>query len=154
MQTIVTLHPAELTVPLHTLLLQKVRDRADRGECTQEHGYILDVRHLQKVLENKVSYDGSVLVTCLFDITYFKPEVGMELEETVVDIFDQGIFCNLKGRIRTLIPRATLVGYTYTKQCYTSPDGRNIQPASRITICITQTRYTNGNYSCIAALCK
>lgn len=154
MDTIVTIHPNELALELHPLLLHKVRTRMEQGECTRDNGYLIDVLQLREVLDNKVSYDGSILVHCVFDVVYFKPEVGLELEETVVDVFEQGIFCNLKSRIRTLIPRVSLEWYTYTKQGYTTPQGETIRPGSKIQLQITQTRYLNGNYSCIARILR
>lgn len=152
METIVIIHPTELHSELHSLLVQKIRQRMVQGECTRDHGYLIEVRDLDRILDNKVSYDGTVLVRCVFDVTYFKPEVGMEMKENVIDIFEQGIFCNIKNRIRTLIPRVSLVGYTYTKDGYTAPGGLVIRQGTQIQIRIMQTRYLNGNYSCIAHL--
>lgn len=120
------------------------------NECTKDHGYILDIKKLLKIKDNYISNvncDNIFLVEFLAET--LKPEIGKRFDGEVCMVFPGGIFLNIKGKQKVLIPITTLNKYIYdsvNKSC--KKDKKIIKEGDTIKVEITGTKYSKQSFSC------
>lgn len=122
--------------------------------CNQEDGYIDHIYHITN-MENRALLDsGYCKVDVWYEAACFKPSIGKEVETTVEMVFPHGIFSSLYV-LRFLVPLKSLEqeyeyvdhhGYRHLRT------GEWIRVGSVITIRVTNMKYDNGHFSCIAEL--
>ncbi len=134
-------------------LLQKIR-KITHNECSKDYGYILGVNKITSILDNRISSANSDNVfTVEFEAHTLKPEEDKEFGGKVCMIFPQGIFLDIEGKLKALIPLSALKEYTLNRilMCYEKDDAQ-IKKGDDLTIRITKTQYSDQNFSCFGEL--
>ena len=118
------------------------------GECTKEHGHILSVSHILKVLSNE-----DTIFTVQFQAETLKPNVGDKLSGKVCMLYKDGIFVQVSDKQKMLIPAISIKGYTYDDSLHTYSNGKKkITEGDNIEAIVTASQYTKQNFSCIGSL--
>jgi DNA-directed RNA polymerase subunit E'/Rpb7 len=120
------------------------------GKCTLDNGYIIDVKRIINLGDNTIGGANSLVI---FDVTYeveiLRPENGQILSGTVCMIFHHGIFVDIKGKMKVLIPSASMSSYIY------NPSDNSFGPISKginVSIEIVMIKYEKKQFSCIGKL--
>ena len=123
------------------------------GSCDQNHGYISKVYDDVKIIENIVSSAGpGVFFRVKFTAKAMKPEVGGTYTGKICMIFATGIFAEVDGKIKVLIPSDKLTGYRYSKSGVYKKGSAVLSVGQDIEFRIDMIRYDKQNFSCIGSL--
>lgn len=145
----IILRPDELT---HIELNIEKKIRKKIGMCSKEKGYIIMINNIQKKIQNIIS---RVSGNCKFKVSYniytLKPENDHIYNVLVSNIFKEGIFCEY-NRIKILIPVSCLTQYVFENKTFINDNKHIIQTGDWIKVQITNVRYDDQNYQCIAKL--
>ena len=118
------------------------------GECTKEHGHILSVSKIVKVLGNE-----DTIFTVQFEAETLKPNIGDKLSGKVCMIYRDGIFVQVSEKQKMLIPSISIKGYTYDDSSHTYSNGKKkIIDGDEIQAIVTASQYSKQNFSCIGSL--
>ena len=118
------------------------------GECTKEHGHILAVNQIVKVLGNE-----DTIFTVQFEAETLKPKVGDILSGKICMIYRDGIFVQVSEKQKMLIPAISIKGYTYDDSSHTYSSGKKkITEGDNIEAIVTASQYSKQNFSCIGSL--
>lgn len=126
------------------------------GKCTFNSGYIIEVKRIVALGENRIGCANSLVI---FEVTYeadiLKPEKGHHMSGNVCMVFQHGIFVNVCGKMKVLVPAASMNAYTYSpdENSFKSPDN-DILHGVEIKIEIVMTKYEKKQFSCIGKLLK
>ena len=85
-----------------------------KNECTRDNGYIINVKKLNKIKNNYISGNNCELifeVEILVEI--LKPEINKIFKDRVCMIFSGGIFIDVKGKFKVLIPLLSLENFVF-----------------------------------------
>ena len=152
----VGIHPKYLNVNIKKHILDAIRIDIS-NKCTKEHGYILEIHAIEKIVSQYVERANSEIifhVTCSADI--LKPREGMNIEGKVCMIYKDGIFLTIMDKQNMLIPKSNLSEFTYNdlEKIYehsTKADFK-IKSGDFINAVITAVGYKNNKYSCFGTL--
>ena len=123
------------------------------GSCDQNHGYISKVYGNVNILENIVSSAGpAVFFRVKFSAKAMKPEVGSSYEGKICMIFSTGIFAEVDGRMKVLIPSDKLHGYRYSKSGVYKKGSSTLDVGDIIEFTIDMIKYDKQNFNCIGSL--
>lgn len=134
-------------------ILQHLKDERERT-CSREDGYIDHIRQIVDIHNHPLLDSGECVVSVTFEAECFKPDIGRHITTKVEMVFPHGIFSSLYV-LRFLIPWKTLedeyvyvdgVGYRHRT------NGKEIRVGDLTTIEITNQKYDDGHFSCIAKL--
>jgi len=151
----VSIDPKYLDSNISHHILEKIRLNME-DKCTLKHGYIIKVRKIINLGDNIIAPANSLVV---YDVTYeaetIKPEKGLELYGKICMVFEHGIFVDVLGRMKVLVPANTLEGYTFTCDSFTpEEEGEVIVIEKLVGIRITMVKYEKKDFSCIGELVK
>lgn len=124
------------------------------GKCTLNDGYIIEVKRIVALGENRIGCANSLVI---FEVTYeaeiIKPEKGQNMSGKVCMVFQHGIFVDVCGKMKVLVPAASMSTYTYSSDdnSFESPDN-TIVHGVEIEIEIVMTKYEKKQFSCIGKL--
>lgn len=149
----VCLEPKYLDSDVMSHLLNKLVD-STRDECSRENGYILGVKEIVSVDSTKISPANSdVVFSVNFKAEILKPIDGKTLEGEVCMVFRDGIFVDVKNKLKVLIPLSELSGYELNKSSTGYVKGNsNIQKGDTVKVMITGTKYSQQRFSCFGSL--
>ncbi len=143
----------QLNNNIYSHLLTKIKEKTN-NECTKEYGYILDIKKLLRIKDNYISNvncDTILLVEFLAET--LKPDIGKKFVGEVCMIFPGGIFLNIKGKQKVLIPISTLNKYTYDiVNKNFKKDKKIIKEGDVIKVEITGTKYSKQSFSCFGIM--
>jgi len=127
-----------------------------RDECSLDHGYILVVDKIEKIIDNYISPGTSDIVfIVLFSATVLKPTTGTCIEGKVIKIFEAGIRVLVADKMKVLILASELEGYTMNdnKTSYICGD-TEISDGDIVDIEITGLKYRSDkrDYICFGKL--
>jgi DNA-directed RNA polymerase subunit E'/Rpb7 len=124
------------------------------NRCDQEYGYILQILNKIELLENVVSSGGNgCFFTVKFSIKSLKPEIGNCLTGKICMIFVHGIFVEVAGKMKVLVPFDKMNGYKYSKNRTTFHNGKKFfSEGDKVEIVLELIKYEKQNFSCIARL--
>jgi DNA-directed RNA polymerase subunit E'/Rpb7 len=134
-------------------ILDKLK-KCMEGNCTLDNGYIIAVNKIIDIGENKIGCANSFVI---FDVTYeveiLKPEKGQFMSGKVCMVFQHGIFVDVCGKMKVLIPSSSMIGYKYSsdKNLFQKDDNK-ILCGIEIDIEIVMTKYEKKQFSCIGKL--
>lgn len=134
----------------HVLSSLKERERT----CNQEDGYIDHIYHIIDIQNRALLDSGYSQLDVSYEAACFKPTIGKEVETTVEMVFPHGIFSSLYI-LRFLVPFKCLdesYDFVETEGYRHRTTGQWIRVGSTIMIRITNLKYDNGHFSCIADL--
>jgi DNA-directed RNA polymerase subunit E'/Rpb7 len=139
----------QLNSNIYSHILTKIKENTV-NECTKEHGYILDIKKLICIKDNYIS---NVNCDTIFIVEFLaetlKPEIGKRFDGQVCMVFPGGIFLNIKGKQKVLIPISTLNKYIYDTVSKTlKKDKKIIKEGDTIKVEITGTKYSKKSFSC------
>ena len=128
-------------------LLHKVSEDV-KNECTREHGYILKVLRVTRI----ISSEGTVFILEI-EAETFRPTGGKRTQGEICMVYKDGIFINILGKQKMLIPTSTLPEHTFLEdqRVFVIGDLR-IGVGDTIDVIVTAAKYANGNFSCFGSL--
>jgi DNA-directed RNA polymerase subunit E'/Rpb7 len=121
--------------------------------CNQDNGYVTKIYDDVSLINNTVSNTGSeVIFTVKVSIKTLKPEIGKTYKATVSIVSPNAIFTHIENKVKILVP-PELTSYKYDKNsnCYKKGD-KKISVGSTVQVKITDIKYENNNFNCIASL--
>lgn len=131
---------------------------ATKGECSKDHGHIISVKGINRIVDHKIGRANSDNVfTIEFQALTLNPKVGTEVLGTVCMIYKDGVFINIMDKQKMLIPTTSLtgddvvLGFDESTGNYNISD-RSIKVGDDIDATITASQYSNGFFSCLGAL--
>jgi DNA-directed RNA polymerase subunit E'/Rpb7 len=129
-------------------ILDKLKKNME-GKCTLDNGYIIDVKRVVDLGENTIGCANSFVV---FNVTYeadiLRPEKGQKLSGTVCMVFHHGIFVDVSGKMKVLIP-ATSMSHVYNQSANSfGPISKGVE----VSIEIIMIKYEKKQFSCIGKL--
>lgn len=153
MEKKICIEPSLLDENICDHILDKIRNDI-LEKCDQEYGYIIKIYDKIKILNNKISPDGiGIFFNVKFGVKAIKPEIGCFYKGIVCMIFSQGIFVEVFGKIKVLIPLDKLGSYKWDKNnSYYKLNNLIIQKESEIELRIDNIKYEKQNFNCIGSL--
>lgn len=130
-------------------LIDKIRQETQQV-CSKEYGYILSIKNIIKILDNKEN-----IFNVLFQAEVFKPEKNQELQGNVCMIFKDGIFVDVLNIQKVLISAKTLSNYKYDKTHNVFRHITNdsiIDNMSCVNLIILDIKYNNHQFCCFGKL--
>lgn len=151
----VTIKAMYLDSNIKTHLLNKLKESME-GKCTFDEGYIIDVKRIISIGDNTIGCANSLVI---FNVTYeaevLKPEEGHILSGNVCMVFQHGIFVDICGKMKVLVPSASMNDYKYQEDNNMFKKvGHIIQNDVEVSIEIVKTKYEKKQFSCIGKLVK
>jgi DNA-directed RNA polymerase subunit E'/Rpb7 len=124
------------------------------NKCDDTYGYILKIYKKIHILGNSVSSATSdVFFHVEFCIKAMKPNKGDEYTGKVCMIFSNGVFVQVEGKMKVLIPSTKLTSYTYNKDTNSFQKKRSsIKVGDELEVVIDLVKYEKQNFSCIGSL--
>ena len=152
----IELPPQHLHSGYRDIIKQQIMDRFT-DTCTKSNGYVFNVSDDFKIESNQLSNSTSnILFRVTFDAMVLKPEIDCIIECDINMIWIHGIFASL-NKLKILIPKSTLTDYSFDQSLQTFIHKKTKQifeKQQKITVKLTNVRYVNNNYDCIAKLEK
>jgi len=127
------------------------------GKCSFEHGYIIDIHNVTKILDHQIArLDGNVRFQVEIDATVLRPNVGDRTDAVVEMIFPHGIFCCYR-KLRMMLPLSKCPNYSLRQDfsqisLVNSTTKATIRKGDTIHIIVEDVRFENDLYSCIVSL--
>ena len=132
-------------------------ERSFVGKCTAEHGYILKVLGIHKIVDQSITrIDGNIRFNLLIIVRILLPKVGDEINATIEMILPHGIFCFHK-MMRMMLPISRCKPF-FLRQDFSNlhlhdpTTGRTIRKNDTIKVTVADVRFENHLYSCIVDL--
>ena len=149
----VSIEPMYLDSNIKDHILNKLK-KTMTGKCTLNNGYIIEVKRIVNIGENRIGCAKSLII---FNVTYeaeiLKPQKGQCIRGKVCMIFQNGIFVDVCGKMKVLIPIASMKEYTYSSIENSFKSSNNtIVTGVDINIEIVMTKYEKKQFSCIGKL--
>ena len=125
-----------------------------RNECGKEHGHIISVKKITKIVDHKIGRANSDNVfTIEFEALTLNPKVGTEVMGRVCMVYKDGIFINIMNKQKMLIPATSLFNYEFDELTGSYEGSESsIRVDDELEAVITASQYRNGCFSCYGAL--
>jgi DNA-directed RNA polymerase subunit E'/Rpb7 len=138
--------------------LTKKLEISTKDECSLEHGYILKVNSIVKILNDCVSPGTSDIVfSVVFNANVLKPKIGSQFIGRVCMIFPPGLLVSVQERLKVLIPVSNLNGYDFVESsgCF-KKNSEEIREGDILKIEITGSDYRSEkkDFSCFGKYIK
>lgn len=123
------------------------------GKCTLDYGYIIKINKIIKIGDNYISpVDSLVIFDVIYEAEVLKPEINQELLGKVCMVFKHGIFVDICGIMKVLIPVSSMKSYTFNKSSFNHNNGVEISVGTLVKIIIVMIKYEKKNFNCIGKL--
>jgi len=139
-------------------ILEKLK-RITRNECSNKHGYILDVTRLVKIVDNYISSNSDNVFLIQFEANTIKPVEGLNLKGEICMIFGNGVFVDVKKKLKILVPSSNLNDYKFVSgeesdfsKSYYIKKSNKLKLGDIITVCVTGVKHENQRFSCFGKL--
>jgi len=130
-------------------ILDKLKKMME-GKCTLDNGYIINVRRIIDLGDNTIGCANSLVI---FNVTYevdiIRPEIGQKLSGAVCMVFNHGIFVDVSGKMKVLIPATSMLSHVYNQ---TTNSFGSISKGVDVSIEIVMIKYEKKQFSCIGKL--
>lgn len=145
------LSPAYFDTGIKKHLFNKLKQETE-NECSEQNGYIINVKKLVRIINNSISPTTSETIFDLeFQAETIKPVKNQEFSAVVCMVFSEGILAEVKNKLKVLIPMHYIEGYEFSN-CILRKDEKTIEKNSVIDIIVVSAKYSDGAFSCIAQL--
>ena len=153
MERKICLEPKYIDNKITEHLLEKIQ-RDVLGKCDQSYGYVTKVFKKIQIIENTVSSGGpGVFFLVKFGAHVLKPEVGPVYEGKVCMTSPHGIFVEVFGKMKVLIPANKMGGYKFNKTGpFFQKSKKTISEEDTVQIEIDMIKYEKQNFNCIGSL--
>ena len=123
-------------------------------ECSKDHGYILDIQDDIEIVDHEISrLKNDLIFTVSFKADTLKPQPGDEVTGEVCMIFSDGIFVNIKDKLKILVPSTNLMEYEYNHdENLFSAEGKKIVVGDVVNLVVQASMYNKNKISCFASL--
>ena len=143
----VSLGPRYLDSDIMSHLLREASSKST-SECTKEHGYIINVSRILRIISCE-----DTLFTVELEAETFKPCGGMSVNGSVCMVYKDGIFIDILKRQKMLIPTSTLKGYEFDEETQSFSDGKQVLAVGdTVSAVVTAAKYNGGKFSCFGSL--
>jgi DNA-directed RNA polymerase subunit E'/Rpb7 len=143
----VYLNPNCLDTNILTHLLNRIIE-ITKDDCTKEHGHILSVNRIIKILNNE-----DTIFTVLFEAETLLPIEGSTFSGKVCMVYKDGIFLQILSKQKMLIPSKSITNYSYKEETNSYVNNnKTIKEGDEINVIVTASQYTKKNFSCIGKL--
>lgn len=146
----ICLTPDMFTSDIYSNLHDKI-GKLLNGSCTKKYGYIISTNNDIEIVHNEVSENGSIVFDVKFSINALKPKKGLELEGKTCMIFPGGVFVEVQGLMKVLIPQSRLGDMKYDDGVFRN-EKNTISMNQTIKIKIDQIKYEKRSYQIIGDL--
>jgi DNA-directed RNA polymerase subunit E'/Rpb7 len=140
---------------LNRHILTKLREVSE-NDCSKDHGYVLKVNRLLKIVDNYISNVNSELIFIVeYDADIVKPQIHDIFEDDIFLVLRNGIFFNIKNKFKVLIPPDALTDYTFDhdNRSYVHKDNTIVlRSGMRCRVQITGVRYMNKKFDCFGII--
>jgi DNA-directed RNA polymerase subunit E'/Rpb7 len=152
----ICLHPSLLGKGIKKSLIDKARI-SYANECTKKHGYMMSVDDIVDIVDNTItSANSDAVFTVKFRVQILKPERTKSYSGLICMIIATGIFVDIDKKLKILIPRAGLDGYTFQKNLdgnmEFAKDNISLVVGVPITVSVSDIKYSSGCFSCFGEL--
>jgi DNA-directed RNA polymerase subunit E'/Rpb7 len=149
----VCINPEFLDKNIKTSLFNYIK-KSIKNECDKEFGYVINVIKLVKILDNYVSNNNCELI---FEVKIkaemLKPEINKVFSDKICMIFSGGIFIDICGKFKVLIPLSSLNDFKFEPSNKSfNLDKLCIKEGDEIKVKITGIKYSKQNFSCFGEL--
>jgi DNA-directed RNA polymerase subunit E'/Rpb7 len=153
MEKKICLEPKYLDDKIPDHLLEKINSDI-LGKCDQSYGYVTKVFKKIQIIKNVLSTCGpGVFFYVKFGAEVFKPIVGSIYEGKVCMTSPHGIFVEVFGKMKVLIPVNKMSGYKFDKAGPSFKKGKKtILEKDTVEILIDMIKYEKQNFNCIGSL--
>lgn len=151
------INPKYLNGDIHKSLLMELQEQTKK-ECTSEHGYILDVEEITRILDgfNVSAINCDVICDIEFRAKTLKPKMDEEYEGTVCVIMPKvGVLLEVNDCLKVLVKFDSLREYTYENidNSYTHNKlPKKITVGDTIKVKLQGVKYTDHKFSCFGNL--
>lgn len=152
-QTRVILNNCYLDNNYKSHILKKLKKTLENN-CNKEYGYILEVIDIVNIIDNIIDNTNSFPVfTVVCNIECLKPKIGDIYQGNVCMIFENGVFVDIKNKIKALIPTIHLKDIEYNSdENLFENDNITIDMNSEVKIELTSIKYEKKQFICIGKL--
>ena len=150
----IRIHPSCLSHKLKDHIFTEISNQL-LNNCTIEHGHILKILELKKIIDNKIENSiSAIVVTVVFLVEVYKPVSEAIENAKVMAIYKDGILANINEVQKVLIPATTYSNsYSLENNKLKSLQGSNyISQGDTIKIKIKALRYSDHSFSCIGEI--
>lgn len=128
--------------------------KTTKNECTKQYGYILSINEIIGILDNTItSANSDIIVTVKFIAETLKPTEGKIFDGEVCMVFANGIFVNIKDKLKVLIPVTNIPKYTFNKsEMQFEYKKKKIKKGDDIKVKITGVKYSKHSFSCFGEM--
>lgn len=148
------LNPKYLNGDIHKFLLDELKERMKK-ECTIEHGYILSIDRIIRVIDgfNISPINCDIICEVEFEAKILKPKVNDEYEGKVCVILPKaGVLMDVQNCLKILVKSDSLNNYTYdsTSNSYTHirQKEKHIVIGDVIHVQLRGVKYTEHKFCC------
>lgn len=122
--------------------------------CDKDHGYIIHIHDKITIIGNIVAPSGmGAFFNVIFYADTLKPSIGAKYRGRVCMLFPNGIFVDVKEKLKVLLPVEKMGEYKYKDNDNIFKKGKNkIEIDSEVELEITSIKYEKQNFQCIGKL--
>lgn len=149
----ICLEPRYLDENLQEHLKEKIHTDV-LNHCDQAYGYITKIYDNIEIVENIISQAGpGIFFKVKFTAKVLRPEVNSVYEGKICMIFAQGIFVEIMGKMKVLVPADKMGNFKYNKTTSTFKNGtKTLVQGDKVEVLITMIKYEKHNFNCIGNL--
>ena len=143
----ITLDPKYLTKKINKHIIKQL-EKDTKDDCSKQFGHILKILKIEQIIDNE---NTSFVIK--FTAKTLKPEKDKILNGKVFKIYKDGIFIDVLGKQKILIPSLNLTNYTFDEEnnIYKSKEN-TIKQDDEIKVQIVAVKYIKGKFSCFGCL--
>lgn len=126
-----------------------------QGHCDQKYGHVIQVCKNVRILSNVISTTSSgVFFKVRVSMDTLNPKAGGTYQGKVCMIFKEGIFVELFGKVKVLIPSGVIPEFKYNKttSCFERSRGVSIKIGDEVEVVLDTVKYERKNFICLGSL--
>ena len=121
-------------------------------ECNKDYGYIIKINRIIKILDNYINMDSNIVFDIKFEASCLNPKADRVLTGKVCMVFPDGIFIDVIKKMQILIPKHSIIGYSFVKKTnsFVKEEGGQsitISEGKQMKVNITASQYSNQRFS-------
>lgn len=148
----ICIEPKYLSSQLKTRIADRLYEILG-NKCSKEYGYVVDVNSDFKIHGNEIGASGNIMIDVECSVKTLKPKKGNIIEGKVFMLFDHGIFIEVLGKMKVLVPIDKTGGYKFDKISRTfKHKKKTIGVGDILKVEIDQIKYEQKKFSCIGIL--
>lgn len=149
----ICLEPKYLDENLYVHLTEKIHNDV-LNHCDQTYGYITKIYDNIEIIENIISQASpGIFFKVKFTAKAIRPEVDSLYEGKICMIFPQGIFVEIMGKMKVLVPADKMGNFKYNKSTSTfKTEKKTLSKGDKVDVVLTMIKYEKHNFNCIGNL--